>query len=166
VIVVIVIALIAGAYLYAPALLGIRETPLPLATPVSTTAPTTIPTPVPTTVATPERTPEVTVLATPAPAAAPALLIPASGVWVRVTYEGSFSGTAGAPGRFREISDTGNHLYQLSVRDEIVSAAIQKGDNTGRKLTVEIFDEGTLVRSGSVTAPKGSVNINADLRTS
>ncbi|HSQ93277.1 MAG TPA: hypothetical protein VLL74_03180 [Methanoregula sp.] len=166
VIAVIVIALIAGAYLYAPALLGIRETPLPPVTPVSTTAPTTTPTLVPTTVATPERTPEVTVLATTAPAAAPELLIPASGVWVRVTYEGSFSGTAGAPGRFREISDTGNHLYQLSVRDEIVSAAIQKGDNTGRKLTVEIFDEGTLVRSGSVTAPKGSVNINADLRTS
>ena len=57
------------------------------------------------------------------------------------------------------------HVHQLPVKNEIVSATIQKQDNTGRKLTVEIYDGGKLIKSGSVTAPKGIVNINADLRT-
>ena len=80
-------------------------------------------------------------------------------------YEGSFSGYAGVTGRFRDIADTGDHFYQLSVKNEIVSITIQKQDNTGRKLTVELYNEGKLIESESVTAPKGIVNINADLRT-
>jgi hypothetical protein len=101
---------------------------------------------------------------TTAPTTAPAILIPQTGVWVQVKYEGSFNGTAGAPGRFRTIADTGNHVYQLPIKDEIVSATIQKQDNTGRKLTVEIYNEGQLVKSGSVTAPSGTVDISVDLR--
>ena len=80
-------------------------------------------------------------------------------------YDGPYSGTAGAPGRFRAITATGNNVYQLSARDEMVLATIQKLDNTGGKLTVEIYNEGKLIKSGSVTAPKGTVSINADLRT-
>jgi hypothetical protein len=76
-----------------------------------------------------------------------------------------FRGFAGAPGRFREITDTGDHLYQIPARDEIVTATIQKLDNTGKQLTVGIYNEGELVKSGSVTAPKGTVSIGADLRT-
>ena len=73
--------------------------------------------------------------------------------------------SAGAPGRFRTIADTGNHVYQLPIKDEIVSATIHKQDNSGRKLTVEIYNEGKLIKSGSVTAPGGTVNINVDMRT-
>jgi hypothetical protein len=82
-----------------------------------------------------------------------------------VKYEGSFSGTAGVSGRFRDIAGTGNHIYQLPIKDEIVSATIQKQDNTGRQLTIEIYNEGKLIKSGSVTAPLGTVDISADLRT-
>jgi hypothetical protein len=103
-------------------------------------------------------------MVTAAPTEAPEVLVPQTGVWVRVTYDGTFSGSAGAPGRFRDIADTGNHLYQLPVKDEIVSATIQKQDNSGKKLTVEIYNEGKLMKSGSVAAPKGTVSINADLR--
>lgn len=165
IVVVVVIALAAGAYLFAPSLFGKGETPLPPVTPVSTAVPTTVPTPVPTTVAIPAVTTAATAPVTTAPPAAPQLLIPKTGVWVQVKYDGSFSGSAGAPGRFRDIADTGNQLYQIPARDEIVSATIQKQDNTGKKLTVEIYSEGKLIKSGSVSAPKGTVNINADLRT-
>jgi len=119
---------------------------------------------VPETVATPATTTVPAALVTTAPATPTEVLIPQTGVWVRVVYEGSFSGSAGAPGRFRDIAGTGNQIYQLSVRDEIVSVMIQKGDNTGNRLTVEIYNEGDLINSGSVKAPKGTVNINADLR--
>ena len=164
-----VIALAAGVYLFAPSLFGHGAPPLPAATTAPaqtlTSAPTIVPTPVPTPVVTSSGTATVSSPVTTAPTAAPEVLIPQAGVWVLVKYEGSYSGSAGAPGRFREIADTGNHLYQLPVREEIVSATIQKQDNTGRRLIVEIYNEGKLVRSGAVGAPKGTVNINADLRT-
>jgi hypothetical protein len=165
IVVVVVIALAAGAYLFAPSLFGKGETPLSPVTPVSTAALTTVPTPVPTTIATPAVTTAAMAPVTTAPTAAPQLLIPKTGVWVQVKYDGSFTGSAGAPGRFRDIADTGNHVYQLPVKDEIVSATIQKQDNTGKKLNVEIYSEGKLIKSGSVSAPKGTVNINVDLRT-
>jgi hypothetical protein len=165
VIVIIVIALAAGAFLFAPSLFGKGETPLPPVKPASTAALTTVPTPVPTTIATPAVTAAATALVTTAPTAAAELVIPQTGVWVLVKYDGSYSGSAGAPGRFRDITGTGNRVYQLPAKDEIVSATVQKQDNTGRKLTVEIYREGKLIKSGSVNAPKGTVNINVDLRT-
>jgi hypothetical protein len=165
VIVAILIALATGAYLFAPSLFGKGETPLPPVTLAPTAVLTTVPTPVPTTVATPAITTVPVTLVNTVLTTAPQVLIPQTGVWVRVIYAGSFSGSAGAPGRFRTIADTGNHVYQLSVKDEIVSATIQKEDNTGSMLTVEIYNLGKLIKSGSVSAPKGTVNINADLRT-
>jgi hypothetical protein len=93
------------------------------------------------------------------------LVIPQTGVWIQVKYDGSFSGSAGAPGRYRDITGTGNHFYQLPAKDEMIWATVQKEDNSGKKLTVGIYSEGKLIRSGSVSAPKGAVNINADLRT-
>jgi hypothetical protein len=165
-VIVVVIALAAGAYLFAPSLFGKSETPhLPL-TPSSTGTLTTVPTPVPTTVAAPAVTTATAAPVTTAPPAAAVLVIPQTGVWVLVKYDGSFSGYAGTPGRFRDIADAGNHVYQLPVKDEIITATIQKQDNTGRMLTVEIYSGGKLITSESVTAPKGTVNINVDLRTS
>jgi hypothetical protein len=164
-VVVLVIALIAGAYLFAPSLFGKGGTPSSPVTPPSTPALTTPPTTVPTTVVTPAVTTAATAPVTTAPGAVPDVLIPQTGVWVQVKYVGSFNGTAGAPGRFRTIADTGNHVYQLSIKDEIVTATIQKQDNTGRRLTVEIYNEGKMVKSRSVTAPAGTVDISVDLRT-
>jgi hypothetical protein len=165
IVVVVVIALAAGAYLFAPSLFGNGKTPLPPVSPASTTTLTTVPTPVPATVATPTVTTAATAPVTTAPTAAPQLLIPKTGVWVQVKYDGPFSGSAGAPGRFINITGTGDMVRQLSVKNEIVSATIQKQDNTGKKLTVEVYSEGKLIKSGSVVAPKGTVTINADLRT-
>jgi hypothetical protein len=165
IVVIVVIALAAGMYLFAPSLFGNGKTPLPSITAASTAALTTPPTPVPTSVATPAVTTAATAPVTTAPTTVPEVIIPQTGVWVQVKYEGSFSGSAGVSGRFRTIADTGNHMYQLPIKDEIVSATIQKQDNTGRELTVEIYSEGKLLKSGSVTAPSGTVDISADLRT-
>jgi hypothetical protein len=159
-VVVVVIAVAVMVYLVAPSLFGRGTTPLPPVTPAPTAALTTAPTPVPTTIATlPQTAPVTTVPTTIADVA-----VPQTGVWVKVKYTGSYTGSAGAPGRFRDISDKGNHVYQIPARDEIVTATIQKVDNSGNKLTVEIYNEGALIKSGSVSAPKGTVAISADLR--
>ncbi len=157
--VIVVIALVAGAYVFAPSLFGKSETP-PV-TPAPGMTPTAVPTPVPT----PIPSPAVTVPAIAEPSVTPEIIIPPTGVWVLVKYDGSYSGTAGAPERFRFINTTGNHAYQLSVRDELVLATIQKLDKNGKKMTVEIYNEGKLVKSGSVSSPEGLVSISADLRT-
>ena len=160
-IVIVVIALVAGAYLFAPSLLGIGRSPLTPVTPV----PTAVPPETITTVAPPVITATTTVPANAAATAVPQIIIPQNGVWVLVKYDGPYSGTAGAPERFRTINATGTNAYQLSARNEMILATIQKMDNTGGKLTVELYNEGKLVRSGSVSSPKGMVSISADLRT-
>ena len=166
VVVFVVIALAAGVYLFAPSLFGKGNTHLPPVTPAPTEALTTVPTPAPTTVAATAVTTAAIAPVTTAPPATAELVIPQTGVWIQVKYDGSFSGSAGAPGRYRDITGTGNHFYQLPAKDEMIWATVQKEDNSGKKLTVEIYSEGKLIRSGSVSAPKGAVNINADLRTS
>lgn len=160
-----VIALAAGVYLFAPSIFGQGGTPPSPVTPDSTAVSPTIPTPVPPTVATPVTTTAATVRMTTVPPAAAEVSIPKTGVWIRVNYEGSYSGTAGAPGRFTTITGAGDTVHRLSVKKEIVSATIQKQDNSGRKMTIEIYDEGKLISSASVTAPNGTVSMNADLRT-
>ena len=161
VVVIVVIALVAGAYLFVPSLFGKGGATLPPVTSATTTVVTAVPTPVPTTVA----TPAVTIPVTTAPTAVPEVAVPQTGVWVRVKYDGSFNGTAGAPERTRAITGTGDHFYQLAAKDEMVFVTIEKQDNTGRKLTVEVYSDGKLIQSGSVNAPMGTVSINADLRT-
>lgn len=170
VVIIIIIALAAVVFLYAPSLLS-PATAQP-STPVPTTTATPAPSPATTaTPAVPETTETPAVAATTrpvvaeTPAAEPEIVIPGTGVWVLVKYEGSFSGSAGAPGRFRVVNGTGSHIYQLPVKGEIVTATIQKQDNTGRKLTVELYDAGVLVKSVSVSAPSGTVLLSADLRT-
>jgi hypothetical protein len=160
-VVIIVIALVAGAYLFAPSLLGTGRSPL---TPI-TPEPVAVPTEIMTTVATPVVPATVTVPPTAGAPAVPEIIIPQNGVWVLVKYDGPYSGTAGAPERVRTINATGTNAYQLSARNEMILATIQKMDNTGGKMTVEIYSEGKQVRSGSVSAPKGLVSISADLRT-
>jgi len=154
-IVVVVIAVAAVAYLVGPSMFGKGGTAVP--TPAPATIPTTIPTPVPTTLSTPPATPVVPVT--------PQVLIPQTGVFVQVLYDGAYSGSAGAPERMTDVSNTGNTVHQLAVKDETIYATVQKQDNSGKKLTVEIYNNGRLIQSGSVTAPMGTVALSIDLRT-
>jgi len=160
-VVVVVVIVAVMAYLVAPSLFG-KGAPLP---PAATTVPATVPATAPVTTATTVVTTVATTQTPQVPATTAALAIPQTGVWVRVIYAGSYTGTAGLPGRFRDIADKGEHLYQIPAKDEIISATITKQDNTGNRLTVEIYNNGALIQSGAVSAPKGTVDIDADLRS-
>ena len=91
--------------------------------------------------------------------------IPQKGVWVRVKYDGTFSGNVGAPGRFRDVSGSGEQFYQIPAKDEFVSASIQKGDNSGNPLTVEIYNDGVLVKSATITKPKGTIDLDVNVKS-
>ncbi|HSQ93447.1 MAG TPA: hypothetical protein VLL74_04055, partial [Methanoregula sp.] len=131
-------------------------------TPVAT--PTTIPaTTLPqTTIPVVTTTPLPTV--TPQPVTTPSALIPASGVWVKITYPNIYSGEIGTPGRLRDISDTGTHFYQISTSEGPVVVNIQKDDGSAAEMAVDIYKDGELVKHSQTIAPKGIIEIQASLK--
>ncbi|MFA4862092.1 hypothetical protein [Methanoregula sp.] len=170
-IIIIIVAVVLGSYFLAPSLWGkVASVPSALTpTPAPTTAQTTVPTPtpepvetpVPTTVATPVPTTAEPVTITPT--AAPQLSIPMTGVWVHVKYDGKYTGTAGTSGGLRDIAGSDEGYTQIPITQGILVATIQKLDNSGNLLTVEFYKDGTLLKKGTTRAPKGTVDIQAEL---
>lgn len=155
----IVVAIVAaGIIFFAPSLLPPLSAPA-TQSPVPTVTATPLPTPTPTETQSPVPTPEVTVVSPTQVQQA----VPPTGIWVHVVYDGRFTGTAGPPGRFRDIEGSGDQFYQLSARDEIVFAYITKPDNSGNPLTVEIYDEGEMVKALTITKPGGTLEISAEV---
>jgi len=164
VILLIIAAVVVAVMFYAPPFTGTPSAP---ATPAPTPVPTPQPTPAATPVPTPSQEPapvQTTEAVIPA-TTTPAEIVPQAGVWVHVNYDGEFSGSAGAPGRFRQISGSGDQYYQIPAKDEIVSATITKLDNSGNPLTVEFYSDGVLVKSATITRPKGTLELAANLKT-
>jgi hypothetical protein len=160
--VLLIIALVVGIFFFAPSFIGQPAPPAtPAPTPVATQAPTAVPTPTESATPVPSPTAEVT-----KPTATQVTgTVPQTGVWVRVKYDGTFTGNVGAPGRFRDVKGSGDLVFQVPARDEFVSATIQKGDNSGNPLTVEIYSEGVMVKDATITKPRGIIDINVNLKT-
>ena len=110
-------------------------------------------------------TPSVTITTIPVPPGptinkVPEMIIPPSGIWVRVQYQGNFTGTVGIQGGLRDIAGTGDRFYQIPETGGIIDAEIQKLDNSGRELVIIIYNNGTAVKRGSTTVPAGTVSLN------
>jgi hypothetical protein len=164
---VVILAVIAlGGYFFAPALLGMTGTPVtPLPTPVITPVITTIATTVPLTSTPAPVTAIVTPPLTVIPTTTSVSIIPQSGVWVQIRYAGNYSGIVGAPGRFANVAGSGDHFYQIPARNETVSATVQKLDNSGNVMTIEFYNEGRLIKSGSIKTPRGTLELFVSLNT-
>jgi hypothetical protein len=125
-------------------------------TPVKTNLATSQATPRPTTI----RTTTVTTAVSPRPTQA---LIPSTGVWVRVTYPGTYTGLVGTPGNLKEVTDTGDHLYSISTTDGIVSISVQKKDGSADRILAEVYKNGIMVKNSSTVTPRGIIEIQFDL---
>jgi hypothetical protein len=139
----------------------------PQVTPVPTPLPTT---PAATTAATPVQTTIVPVLTTSpvttvVPTAQPQIIIPGTGVWVRVQYGGNFTGQISLSGGIRDVMGSGDRFYQLPTVSGMVAATIQKQDGSRNVLAVDVYKNGTLVKSGTAAAPRGIVDLHVDLKT-
>ncbi len=88
-----------------------------------------------------------------------------AGVQVRVNYPHSFTGTIGNPGFSRPVSGTGNRVFPVLMTNTIVQATVQKQDYSADMLTIEIYNNRTLLASKSVTAPMGEVSLLIDTTT-
>ncbi len=160
--IIIVILAVAGvAVMYSGILQGTPQvtpvtTPLPI-TPASTTAAS----PVPTTIV---PAPTASSVITTVPTAPPQITIPDTGVWVRVQYAGNFTGQIDLSGGIREVMGSGDRFYRIPTVDGVVAATIQKQDGSGNVLTVDMYKNGTLVKSGTVASPRGIVDLHVDLK--
>jgi hypothetical protein len=122
--------------------------------------PTTMATPVPTPMQT--QTPVITSVVTTAPTAA---LIPQSGVWIKISYPLTFTGTFGTPGSQVQVTATGEHFYQVPTVNGPVDASIKKTDGSSNELVIEVYKNGLLIKHDSTTVPQGTIEFEAVLRT-
>ncbi len=133
--------------------------------PAPTPVITTLSTPLPTTVihtATP--TPVITkIVPTQVPTPA-ALVIPKTGVWVRVKYAGTFTGSFGTPGNLHDVTGSGEQLYQIPTSTGVVVTSFVKDDGSGDLILTEVYKDGVLVKSESTTTPNGIAQIQVDLK--
>jgi len=111
-------------------------------------------------------TPPVTTTISVTPTATPeTTVIPGTGVWVRVTYNGTFYGKYGNPGGLREVRGTGDQFYQIKDSTGLVQASFEKLDDSGDTLTVGVYNNGTQVTQVEKRAPRASIAILIDPAT-
>jgi hypothetical protein len=153
----VILAVIAGAYVF---MQGQAGTPGITPTPGITVPATTIPQ---TTISVVRTT--VVPTTTPQQVTTPSVLIPTSGVWVKVTYLGKYSGSVGTPGRLRDITEFGGPFYQISTADGPVVVSIQKYDGSSAQMAIDVYKDGALMKHAATSTPKGLIEFQADVKT-
>jgi len=93
------------------------------------------------------------------------IVIPPTGVWVRVTYPQNYYGRLGNPGSLRGITGSGDRFYQVNEKNRLVQVQIYKTDNTGDMLTVGIYRNGEIIYRRSITSPGGVIELLIDAET-
>jgi hypothetical protein len=88
-----------------------------------------------------------------------------AGIRVRVISSGPYAGTIGNPEYLHQVSGSGDRSYTVLKNDALVSATLQKQNNDGAPLTIEIYSNGVLLATRTVTAPQGEVTLLIDPKT-
>jgi len=97
------------------------------------------------------------VISTPTP-----VTIPPTGVYVKVSYLGGFSGTYGVNGAMNKIRDSGDRLYPVENATGTITASFHKEDrSTTHELDVEIWKNGKALTFGKNQTAYGAVSISA-----
>ncbi len=95
----------------------------------------------------------------------PEVMIPTSGIWVRVKSNSTFLGSVGIPGSLKVVSGSGSQFYRIQRGDSGVQVSFQKQEYTGDPMTVEIYNNGILMAYRTITAPRGTIDFIIDPKT-
>jgi len=156
-IIIVILALVGGGVIFSNTLQGNPVAPsAPVITPAIPPVTTMVPTPTVQQTATPQ--------VTPVPPSQPKVIIPTTGVWVRVIYSGNFTGTVGTTGKIRQVSGSGDQFYQVPTIDGTVESLIQKQDGSGNILATEVYKNGQMIKRGTITTPRGTIDLRVDLK--
>ena len=88
--------------------------------------------------------------------------VPSDGAYVRVEYPQIFIGEVGNPEMMYPVSGTGIQFYKVHWSDRIIQASVQKQDNSGDTLLLEVYNHGTLIKRSSTRTPMGTVTLLID----
>jgi len=90
--------------------------------------------------------------------------VPVSGVWVLVDYMGSYKGSYGMTSDLQKMEDSGSRLYEVVNATGLVQANLSKKDSsTKHALTVGIYRNGKLLKSGTTSESYGKVSISTSV---
>lgn len=96
----------------------------------------------------------------------PTITVPVTGVWVKVSYLGSFSGKYGpSDGAMITATDSGDKAYEIVNATGTVTATFRKTDTSTKPhdLTVEIWKNGKVLKFDTSSAPRGEVSVSYPL---
>jgi hypothetical protein len=93
------------------------------------------------------------------------VIIPPTGVWVRVGYPRSYYGWVGNAGSIRGINGSGDQIYKIPETEGIVQVQMYKPDNSGDILTVQVYRDGEVISLRNVSTPMGSIELLIDAKT-
>jgi len=86
--------------------------------------------------------------------------LPAEGVFVRVSYIGSFSGRYGMVNDLQTVRNSGDRVFVIDNATGTILADFHKEDSSSRHdLTVEIWKDGKAQKTATNTSGYGEVNI-------
>jgi hypothetical protein len=87
--------------------------------------------------------------------------IPVTGVFVKVSYLGSFNGTYGMAGTMQQVKNSGERVYEITNATGSVSATFFKqDDSTTHEIAVELWKNGALLASAKNSTSFGKVSIS------
>ncbi len=90
--------------------------------------------------------------------------IPVTGVYVKVSYIGGFSGTYGVNNVMKKVRNSGEKLFEITNATGNVSATFNKEDgSTKHAITVELWKNGKSLASATNSTPFGIASINYKL---
>ena len=91
-------------------------------------------------------------------------IIPATGVFVKVSYLGGFSGTYGVNGVMQNVKNSGERMYEITNATGNVSASFKKEDrSSNHEIIVELWKNGASIISAKNSTPFGTASINYSL---
>ncbi|NMB77558.1 MAG: hypothetical protein GYA23_00495 [Methanomicrobiales archaeon] len=89
--------------------------------------------------------------------------IPPNGFFLRITYVGKYQGSLKARGWTTVVNNTGPSLIQIPTEETLLEGAIEKGDGSGDRMDVEMFNGGVLVWKESTAKPRGTIDLHIDI---
>jgi len=90
--------------------------------------------------------------------------IPVTGVFVKVSYIGGFSGTYGMNNEMQNVRNSGDKLYEIINATGNVSATFKKEDGSTRHdITVELWKDGKSLVSAKNSTPFGTASVTYKL---
>ncbi|PKG33900.1 zinc ribbon domain-containing protein [Methanoregula sp.] len=89
--------------------------------------------------------------------------VPVSGVWVLISYIGSYKGTYGMSSDLQNLDSSGSRLFEVVNATGTVHADFEKKDSsTKHELSVAIYKDGTLLKSDATKESYGKVSVSAN----